>query len=742
MRERPDMRKGTGILPIMLLSMFTAAFAGFDETWFLFSNEFYGKNAYTDPQAVSNIRNTLANTLTFHPPISSGMEQLLTGNHANLIFEEYGSTSAGNEEGNPLASFIDSQRTGLAQFTLAAPSLKTWWSPMKEVDQSGGAWANPRPDYTGLTRQQAYSAFHDFFLSIQHAPLGGYLRQTHAQLGVNLMAWVDYPCNVAYFYEYTPVDMCIIERSIDELSDLSTGLPFIRGASRQYDKPWGIDVSTWRTETNAATTFDANGTLLGGWSPSYLSRIMYGSYFNGANVVQIEATIYGSGSTYNPFGAAVKEFCNFALVRHRDVGRPLVNMAFMLDFYNGFDAKHWRWCQNNAVWYQQIPYSDGDYMINNLFKAAYPGHWLQGLTPNAPFSDAAGYAAYLAGGGDPRPYEPMSTTRYGNNLDIILNNASAAALARYKVIMLAGGIAIDNTTRPLLLQWVQNGGLLVANVKQITKADESFLGVTLTTSTAVASSSKWITDGIVEPEQPFTYTKVTPTTATVIADNNGADALITRNAVGSGLVILTTPHYLQNNAKDTLLRIGMKLMDTLDAYYAGAKISGPPVSYTVNTGAGKTVVMLVNNNLSAATWNGTIAFNKPQGTFTTKEWRADETVSNTVQGNTVNIPASVPAFDIKVYAMEYPTTGTALPSKSKPPVFSVTPGRNGLSISSNEPSMCSYAVYDMKGRKMISHDGYMSAGSLFIAPAHLHGTYMIIVKRQAELVVKKLITLD
>ena len=101
---------------------------------------------------------------------------------------------------------------------------------MPEWDQSGGNWVRNRPRYRGMTRQQAYKAFTDFYLGETHAPLGTILRMAPAERGVTLATVTDFPCNVAAAYEMG-VDVCMIERSIDELSDLSTGIAFVRGLS-------------------------------------------------------------------------------------------------------------------------------------------------------------------------------------------------------------------------------------------------------------------------------------------------------------------------------------------------------------------------------------------------------------------------------------------------------------------------------------------------------------------------------
>jgi hypothetical protein len=664
---------------LLLLSL--SAQAGFDEDWFLFVNEFYGANSYTNQGVVLNGQQNVANAFEFHPPMSSGMEQLMANNNWSLILYMNGSSHA---EGSTAAE-IENQQAQLARFAQSpeASDIKVIWLPMAEWDQSGGnIWAYARPNYSGMTRQQAYEAFRNYYLGDAHAPLGTYLRQTPAERGVPITSVTDFPSNMAYAYEWG-VDIGLCERSIDELSDISTGIAFMRGLSRQYDKPWGMDLSTWRTSNDAATSFNGQ-TLIGGWSPSYCRRHFYIAYMSGANVVLIEAVIYRDGTTLNPFGEMCREFGDFSLVRHQDVGRPVVTTALMLDFYNGFDPKHWIWTQGNSVWYQQIPYSDGDFMINNFLKIAYPEHWLHGLTPNASFNtqngpDAGGFQAYLANGGDPRPYEPMGTTRYGDNLDIIYNNASYATLENYRIIALLGGVSIDDDMRPKLQQWVQAGGTLVVNVRNVTSADESLLGVTLSNITGTGTSARWISDETVLSEESFTYTTVTPTTATVLADNNERDALITSNTVGNGEVILSTPHYLQNNDKDTLLNIGVKLFDSLQARHAIAEISGPPVEYIVNRGEGKTVVTIVNN--SGTVWNGSIKLDKPAGAYEVNEWRSDQAVSSSEVDDKLTISPSVPAYDIRIYATEYSTSIKPEQVRTQNVgKMEIIPGKNALEI--------------------------------------------------------------
>src|SRR5262249_37604752 len=235
------------------------------------------------------------------------------------------------------------------------------------------------------TRAQAYSTFTSYYLN-NGAPLSTYLAQPATERGCRLASVSDYPSNTFYSFQMG-VDMGLLERAIDDLGDTSTGLAFMRGAGRLYDRPWGIDISLWRSAAGSATEFDSSGRQIGGWSPSYIRRHLYIAYLGGAHVLQIEPVVYylSGTSQLNPFGQMMKDFASFSLIRHPDVGASVVPMALMLDFNSGFDTKHGRNNQNDAVWYQDIPYASGDYMINNFLKVAYPGHWLHGTTPNAPF---------------------------------------------------------------------------------------------------------------------------------------------------------------------------------------------------------------------------------------------------------------------------------------------------------------------------------------------------------------------
>jgi len=380
---------------------------------------------------------------------------------------------------------------------------------------------------------------------------------------------------------------------------------------------------------------------------------------SGAHVLRSQATIYYKASgQLNPFGRMTKEFADFALRRHTDVGRPRVTTGLLMDHYSGFDTKHWLYNQSDAVWYQDIPYSDGDRMINNFLKLAYPNHWLHGLAPGAPFldrtgkPDAAAFQSYLARGGDPRPYEPMGTTRYGHSLEVITDRVGLEAMRAYKVIVMLGNVPVDGRLREALRTWVAEGGTLVTSISQSSGLDEAFLGARASTFASRSGNwSTWIADWSTYREATYTYTPLAVTTGTVIAYGESYQPLVTANRVGKGQVILSGAPYLQTGAKDQILTIGTRLFDWLAEQNAVVAIEGEPVEFVVNEAPGRVIVTVVNN--SGNEWEGTITVNGGGTVAAVREYVGDSEEGWIGLGGKIRVPGRVPAYDLRIYAVEF-----------------------------------------------------------------------------------------
>ncbi|MBY0508261.1 MAG: hypothetical protein K2X03_30390 [Bryobacteraceae bacterium] len=617
-----------------------------------FYHEFFGRRGYTDPQAELNLRLGMMNGLTFSPPVEDAVTQITGTYNAGLMLHLAGASApAGISE-----AAIELQRSEFNRIANAGGARRFHWNLLPEWDQSGGAWVPAgRPRYNGLSRTAASARFLNYYQST-YPTLFGYLRQPAAERNYLLAAVTDYAPNVYRTYEFG-VDRQLLERGIDELGDLSTGLAFIRGAARQFGREWGVDFASWRTTTNSATRYNDAGTLLGGWSASYFRRNYFAAFAAGARTIQNQAVNYRySNGALNPFGVANQEFADYALRRHPEVAQPLVSTAILIDHNSGFDPKHGLHNQSSAVWYQDILYSEGDYMMDNFFRLAFPNHWLHGLTPQAPFADRNGvpdearFRAYLAAGGDPRPYEPMATTRWGDNFDVITNRAAASVLSFYKTIILIGDVPVDARLRGDLREWVNQGGVLVMNASQAVAADEDLLGVSLTNTTRSATASRWLPSTAAVTEAPYDYRVVRLMSADVLAVNEANDPLVTYRRFGGGEVLLTTPDHLQNKARQQILTVGEQLLDSMMLRFSPVRVNGPPVEYVVSEAAGKLVVTLLNH--ARTEWSGEVVVRRPVGFIGVMEYLADQPIEFRLSRREVAIPVRVPPYDLRVVAVE------------------------------------------------------------------------------------------
>ena len=541
-----------------------------------------------------------------------------------------------------------------------------WRLGMPEFDQGGGCWANGRPSLTGLSATQAYDTWTGFYLDTKG--LRPYLARSAGLRGYKWMSVCSYAFCSQYAFDLG-ADAVLLERNEDEMSGITPGLAMVRGAARQHgDKEWGIDFSTWRYWNNGPTVY-ANGKLVTGWSTSTFKRNLFIAYMGGANLVHNEAADYTTGaavgSTLNPLGQTVQQFYDFAVTRHPDRGTPFVPLALMHDHDSGFEPKFGEWMQGASTWYWNLPYSKGDTMFANLLALAYPGYntwgtivasapWLVG--PRANIDVAATNVAYqqaLANGADPRPWEPMGNSRWGESFDLITDQVTLSGLRHYKAVVLATSAPVGDPLLAALTQYATDGGTVVVNAKQLGVSAESFTGLHLNTSSATATSVTWVPDGSTLSEASFVYTVATATTASVVAQAGG-NPIVTKNSVGAGAVYVTTPDYLVNTGATQILNVGQKLLDMLIGQVAPVVVSGPALEYLISTDGGRIVVTLVNTDLGGAAWSGTLTFAQPVSAYSVKEWTSDASVASSAANGRVVVNATVPAFDVRVYVLDTP----------------------------------------------------------------------------------------
>jgi hypothetical protein len=601
----------------------------------------------------------LATGVDFHPSLSRGERSLLRNVRPPFV---YFSIPAAAHVARCYPSSTDS-KTGplLVKFTqLLGP--RVWRLGMPEFDQVGGCWPKGRPNFKGMSDGRAYRAWKNFYLNTKG--LGRYLGKTAGQRGYRWMSMCVYAFCPQYAYDLGS-DAVLLERNNDEVSGITPGLAMIRGAAKQHGgKEWGIDISTWRYWNRGPTVYDSRGKLVTGWSASTFKRNLYIAYMAGADFVHNEAAVYSRpGHGLNPLGRTVQEVTRFAAVRHPDRGEPHVPMAFMQDHLSGFEPRFGHWMQWAYKWYWSNRYSAGDTMLSNLLSLAYPNHGTWGtIVPRAPWkvlgasgrvnvsASQAAYRRRLANGADPRPWEPMGSSRWGESFDVITSQSSLAAMQQYRAIILS-----TDAIRPALLsnltQYVQGGGILVVNAKQLPTDADALTGVHFTGARGIASSAIWVPNASTIDEASYRYAVAIPTSASVLAHTPSGDPIVTSNAFGSGTVYVTTPDFLQDAARKRILKVGQRLIGTIQQGQAVVSVDGPQIEYLVNTDSGRTIVTLVNTDRRGHTWTGTLSFPMPGGSYSASEWTRDVAVGTSLSGSQVVINATVPSYGVRVYAL-------------------------------------------------------------------------------------------
>lgn len=207
-------------------------------------------------------------------------------------------------------------------------------------------------------------------------------------------------------------------------------LAFARGASRQWEKPWSVQVSPWFN--GACTTSgplrreggDARG-LDAGHSLSFYERMWLHGWFAGAAMVTPEnslATFFEKPEApwaLTTHGRKAAEV--FSFTQSHDRGVPYAPVAIVLDHLAGYNAymdKPWG----------ILPPTAGDREVRDLFDyQLFPGsdHIHANPFPENP------ELSYL------RP------TPYGEIFDVLLTSVPPEVLPNYPVILLAGDIEFD-----------------------------------------------------------------------------------------------------------------------------------------------------------------------------------------------------------------------------------------------------------------------------------------------------------
>lgn len=238
-------------------------------------------------------------------------------------------------------------------------------------------------------------------------------------------------------------------------------IAFARGAARQWNKSWSVQVSPWfsgscttngplRMEGKYARGLDAGHSL------SFYKRLWLHAWFAGTAMVTPENSIaiFFESQQYpwklTSHGRAAAEV--FAFIREHDRGIPYTTFAIVLDRFNGYNGymgKPWGIMDNNP----------GDIETRDLFQhQLFPGS--DHIHAN-PFPDNPEYS-YL------RP------TPFGEMFDVLLSSATAEVLSMYPILLLVGDISFDVDFTRQLFQAVHKGSTLLLHPRHVKALSNDF----------------------------------------------------------------------------------------------------------------------------------------------------------------------------------------------------------------------------------------------------------------------------
>jgi hypothetical protein len=316
---------------------------------------------------------------------------------------------------------------------------ESWWRDVygKEFDAfkhlmkpPGLAGYDRRP----TSRRECYDIIKDYYTSRQRDLLGRVISVTgHSHYEAYVGEWGA---------------RCIGLEVGENIAFTQSKLAFARGASRQWQKPWSVQVSPWfsgacttsgplRKEGNDARGLDAGHSL------SFYERMWLHAWFAGAAMVTPENSVAiffeeaAAPWTLTAHGRKAAKVYQF--MRAHERGVPFTPVTIVLDHlagYNGYMDKPWGILEPTA----------GDRQVRDLFDhQLFPG------------SDHIHHK--------PDPANPESSylrpTPYGEMFDVQLTSASAEMLSSYPVVLLAGDIEFDEQLVAKLERVLKQGSSLL-----------------------------------------------------------------------------------------------------------------------------------------------------------------------------------------------------------------------------------------------------------------------------------------
>jgi hypothetical protein len=420
----------------------------------------------------------------------------------------------------------------------------------------------------------------------------------------------------------------------------------LRGAARQYGRPWGFYISAWYR--NSVTTYDSpdpqslessGGIFSGpfaGHSVSLMERMLYLGYLSGATFVHHESDAfhtsiwvenYGQKGNYHisPFGAATRRWFDFTQ-RHPDRGVAYAPVALMIDGNHG-------WCPADDLVWRAFPKTRGERAMDEIARLFFP----RGFS-------TAKEEGFLAHG------------PFGDTVDFISHDATEDALAAYSVVMLVGDVPVNKEVASRLNRYVRSGGTLVLDAGQrVSEFGDEVTGAWAGKNLGCAAGARRAADGAVLRTAVYQYRPVREGIGKVWWRTGDGEPLVVELHSGKGrIVLIAAPHMLDSRGRllPILRDVAARLYDGLLPFQVRGDIE-----FTLARNARGWVVGLINSKgivkrptepaEVSARGAAEAEISAPWRARTVEEWTADNELEN-LSAKATRVRLTVPPGEVRV----------------------------------------------------------------------------------------------
>ena len=321
-------------------------------------------------------------------------------------------------------------------------------------------------------------------------------------------------------------------------AETAQGLPnsqvyyaFIRGAGKQYGVPWFGNASVWNRwgwKNYEGVTSD-NGGDQKGTSLSLLKRLLYSHIFYNSVAVGFESSYFNKEGKLSPIGE-IQQSANVWVEKNGDPGVLYTPVAVMTDFFAGWTFPRHLYTGNTYRVWGNLPYREGDYLMDGVLKLLYPG-----------YGDASYYH-------NEKGF--LTATPFGDIADCLLSDAPRWLLQQYPVLIVAGELKGGAEVKEKLENYVRLGGHLVLTSGNIEHLPDGIFDWNKTGPIKTfpkGSVVSYLNQKIIENEEFQVAELSLPVGAEVISACNDQPLAVRKNYGKGSLTLLASAYGLNKN---------------------------------------------------------------------------------------------------------------------------------------------------------------------------------------------------